>query len=180
MSVNDYYGGLTQKALEAARQHVIGVAECFTGPYYRGQDRSKWDNHFGGCFCLMDNATGKIILLAFIGDPAESKWDKYAKLAQEKAIRLFKHPKDQTSFDSRDDEKERYPGAVRGKQYIYSFSGFPAYGDTLTMACVAVEVETDGHGDPVEFLSAEDTIARNALITYVMYLNDSTNRATSH
>ncbi len=172
--INDHYGHIAYEAIKAARKHVIGVAKCFTSSYYRGRDLDKWGNHYGGCFCLMSNSTGKVILLTFIGKPEAKKWDKYMRLAQEKAQRLFKHPSDTTSWDSRDDAKERYPGAVRGTRYIYSFSGFPAYGDTLAMACVAEEIEhlmlsPQGRLEPEMWLSANDRQARNAAVTYALY-----------
>ncbi len=122
----------------------------------------------------MSNDTGKVILLAFIGEPDQKKWKKYMRLAQEKAERLFKHPGDMTSWDSRDDAKEQYPGAVRGTRYIYSFSGFPPYGDTLAMACVADEMEhvlanSGGRLEPEMWISAQDRQARDAAVTYALY-----------
>ena len=175
MPIVDVYGHLSQRVIDIARKHVKQIGRCFRDPQYQGDDKKDWANHFGGYFCLMDNKTGLILLATYIGDPAQFKMPKYARLAPEKVFRVFNNPQIRTSWDNRDDAKEWYPGAVRGIRYIYGFSGYPPHGDTLVSACVAEEIEhltldLDARLEPEMWISPGDNQARDAAVVYARYL----------
>lgn len=57
------------------------------------------------------------------GQLPEEKSIKYFTLAGEKRTRLGQYPEHVTSRESMDGDAEQYPGAIRGRDYIFSFSG---------------------------------------------------------
>ncbi len=86
------------------------------------------DRHGGYLFVLAPDGDGYCSVVGHILD--ESKRDRYRAFAEEKARRLASHPEHKTSFESRDEAKERYQGAIRtpGGACI-SFSGRPSAED---------------------------------------------------
>ncbi len=114
------------------------ITICFGGKRKRYPN---WIGKRGGCFCMMDAKTGQIVLLTLVGWVPEEKKLKYFLLAQEKAKRLFAHPQHLTSEESKNDGLEQYGGAIRGRKFIYSFSGLPAIGDSLISLKIAMGVE---------------------------------------
>lgn len=77
----------------------------------------------GGYLTIMDGGKGQIIMIILVGKIPIEKQDKYLTCSVEKAFRLFEHPEHKTSWESRDDDNMQYPGAIRGLEAIYSFSG---------------------------------------------------------
>ena len=53
--------------------------------------------------------------------------------AEEKALRLMRHPEHVASRQSRDPEQKRWGGAIRAGHYIYSLSGLPEMLDEAAM-----------------------------------------------
>ncbi len=110
-------------------------------------------NHFepdrqGGYFCLAEQDGTPIQVVLTVKDsifpvilPAEKK-AKYCRLAQEKNFRLGQHPEHSSSFQSasNNEKDEKYPGAIRGRAFLYSFSGFKALVDEATVLIAAVAV----------------------------------------
>lgn len=110
-------------------------------------------NHFeldrqGGYFCLAEQDGTPIQIVLTIKDsifpvalPPEKK-SKYCRLAQEKNFRLGLHPEHSSSFQSAssNEKDEQYPGAIRGRAFLYSFSGFKALIDEASMLVAAVAV----------------------------------------
>jgi len=92
----------------------------------------------GGYLCIGDNTTGVPFLLTLIGNMPEERARACAGFAQEKNRRLGANLHHRTSWESRDEEKEQYPGAVRGKQLLWSFSGFPSKTDEAAMLVSAI------------------------------------------
>jgi hypothetical protein len=99
--------------------------------------KEKCPDRPGGYFCFADGATGQIYVIARLGDPASAKAEKYMSLCQEKAFRLSQHDRHASSWQSRDEDLDRFGGAIRGhaqrmsgvfQPVILSFSG-------LTEAC---------------------------------------------
>ena len=78
---------------------------------------------FGGYLTVLDIRTGKVLVILACGIIPEDKKDKYLSFSQEKASRLFKHEGHKTSYESRDESNLMFPGAIRGEEGIYSFSG---------------------------------------------------------
>lgn len=81
------------------------------------------DRRTGGYLTIMDAEKGQIIAVLSVGKIPVEKQDKYLTCSIEKAFRLFEHPEHRTSWESRDDANMQYPGAIRGIEAIYSFSG---------------------------------------------------------
>lgn len=94
----------------------------------------------GGYCCVADAKTGLPFAIVGVGDAPPEKWPKYLTLCQEKASRLASHPDHWSSTQSRDDDKGRYPGAIRTDQadMLLSFSGLPATLDEALMLTVAI------------------------------------------
>lgn len=127
-----YYPIRAESIFEVAKLVLTSVMVCFS---------NKWKGPKGGCFCLMEKETGIIFFTSFFGNSPKEKMKKRFELAQEKANRLFQHPEHKTSWESRDPNNDKWGGAVSGKKYIYSFSGFPENMDTVAMAKLAELVE---------------------------------------
>jgi hypothetical protein len=110
--------------------HILrDVTVCFERS--GGTTNARWSGRRGGCYCMMDARTGKIVLLVLLGEFAYEKRDKYMAFAAEKCARLYAHPEHWTSAESANDAAEQYAGAIRGRQYLHSFSGLPSEGDSL-------------------------------------------------
>ena len=77
----------------------------------------------GGYLTILDEKTGKILLILSCGIIPPAKADKYLKFSQEKAHRLFTNKNHKTSYESKDEIRLMFPGAVRGEEGIYAFSG---------------------------------------------------------
>lgn len=106
------HGEHLHKMLFLAQKSIGLVAEKF------GEGRK------GGSLYVVTEE-GVPILQALIGEPEEGKAREYVHLSYEKAYRLLKYPEHVSSFQSRNDTKRQYPGAVRGSGLIASFSGLP-------------------------------------------------------
>ena len=80
-----------------------------------------------GYFSVFDcnEPGGAFMLIARIGLPPPEKNEKYLRLSQEKAQRLFSNPLHFSSYQSRDEAKDMWGGAVREVSTILSFSGLP-------------------------------------------------------
>lgn len=103
----------------------------------------------GGYFCLLDIQTGSILVTTIIGTVNSSKALKYKQLAEEKALRLHHlhifGGSVISSYQSRNEEEEKWGGAVLGERFIYSFSGLPELHDeciSLSIASVAGDIPT--------------------------------------
>ncbi len=116
------------------------LAEClfeeFLGRNYEGM---AWRS--GGYLALYDamyshgnGVAPRLILLMQVGEvEVPEKYARYAALAIEKAVRLASNHKHLTSFESRCEAEDKWPGAVRLKtrdyDLILSFSGATAIVD---------------------------------------------------
>lgn len=87
----------------------------------------------GGFLCVTE-LSGGLLLLAPIGAFRLDMTEAYRHFCQEKATRLASHQDHVLSRQSADEALERYPGAVRGSNYITSFSGLPGLDDELLSA----------------------------------------------
>jgi hypothetical protein len=77
----------------------------------------------GGYLTILDGETGKVLLILSCGIIPPEKAEKYLEFSQEKAYRLFAHKEHKTSYESKDETNSMFPGAIRGEEGIYSFSG---------------------------------------------------------
>ena len=105
-------------------------------------DDEGWAGHTGGYLCISDGKNGLPLLTMLIGEVFLQKAPKYLEFCQEKAARLAGHPNHQTSWESRNPEKDWWGGAVRFEDKILSFSGLPEMGDEAAMLRVVAK-----HGD---------------------------------
>ncbi len=81
---------------------------------------------YGGYLTILDKQDGKVLMILACGIIDPSKKDKYLEFSQEKAIRLLGHKDHKTSYDSSDETALKFPGAIKGSEAIYSFSGHQA------------------------------------------------------
>lgn len=78
---------------------------------------------FGGYLTILDAQDGKLLLVLACGVVPLEKAEKYRRLSLEKAQRVFENKEHNTSWDTQDEANAKYPGAIRGTEAIYSFSG---------------------------------------------------------
>jgi hypothetical protein len=111
-----------------------------------------------GYLTLMDGIKGEIAFTVPFGEIPAEKSEKYFKLSQEKATRLFSQVNmhlpngHTTSFESRNTENEEYGGAIyincRSTIFILSFSGMPELIDEAMMLVLTAKLVED-IGKPV-------------------------------
>jgi len=77
----------------------------------------------GFCFALYNRLGCHLVLKGIVGKVRDFKLPKYEQLVEEKASRLITRHDDHTSYQSRNEDSEKYGGAVRGKDCILSISG---------------------------------------------------------
>ncbi len=78
----------------------------------------------GGYLCVA-SLDGYILGILGLGKISKLKADKYFGLCQEKAKRLAANPDHLSSWQTRDESKNQFGGAIRTNYVILSFSGFP-------------------------------------------------------
>lgn len=91
---------------------------------------------FGGYLTVLDANDGKVLLVLACGFVPKDKTEKYYRLSIEKAKRVFVDKQHNTSWDSRDEANSQYPGAIRGVEGVYSFSGHQSDVDEAISASV--------------------------------------------
>ena len=74
---------------------------------------------------------------AKIGIVPPEKDEKYSRLAPEKVYRVHLTG-DASSWLTRDEKQNRWGGAIRGRKFIYGFSGFPELWDEAIVLELAV------------------------------------------
>ncbi len=98
------------------------------------------EDRTGGYFCLAEQ-NGRILTLTLLGTiPDLEKAKKYRHFAEEKALRLAEHSRHVSSWQSRDPKHDKWGGAIRTSNLIFSFSGFPELWDEALMLVTAVHV----------------------------------------
>lgn len=83
------------------------------------------NDYHGGYLCITDPKTGIPYLTLGLGQAMPEKWEKYLEFSMEKARRLAAHPEHVCSAQSRNDQTNQWPGAIRTRKIIISFSGLP-------------------------------------------------------
>lgn len=99
----------------------------------------------GGMFRLYrhNDSNGPTLIFTTVhGEPTEGKFERYWHFSAEKACRLAEYhlAGHVSSFQSRDDDREMYPGAIRAGEYYLSFSGLPSLADEAVCLLAAVDV----------------------------------------
>lgn len=93
----------------------------------------------GGYFAMYDIGRANLALLASIGYNLQSKVEARQQVSQEKCTRILANGHS-TSYVSRDPTAGRWGGAVRGTEYIFSFSGLPELWDEAAMFVLAIRL----------------------------------------
>ena len=127
----------------------------------------------GGYFCLAELTTGAPLLLSLFGDLSFDRMRDCSGFAQEKPARLAAHPEHVSSFQSKDKGTNKFPGAIRARHFIFSFSGFPSSVDEAAMLVLAVE------SDELTFSKARE-IASLMTLTNPHYLYNQTMLCSMH
>ena len=111
----------------------------------------------GGVFVILDSKTGVLVFACLVGKASPEKAKKYFEVALEKANRVFVE-KLQTSADSRDPDNGKWGGAIRGKVFIYSFSGLTEAQDEVCSIAACMDLNDEL---PYILLSLESRIINN-------------------
>lgn len=92
-----------------------------------------------GYFTLRTMNDGQVVLIARIGVCKPEKADKYLSFSQEKGLRLFQQREhDVSSWQTRNEEKDLWGGAIIAGDFILSFSGLPELTDEAVMIKTAL------------------------------------------
>ena len=91
-----------------------------------------------GYVTFFDARLGRNLLVTKVSMVPADKLEKYNRLSQEKASRLFANTAHVSSFQSRNEKLDRWAGAIRCLfPLILSFSGLPELADEALMIYVA-------------------------------------------
>lgn len=99
----------------------------------RFKDHEGWSGRAGGYFSVADAKNGLPLLTILIGEVPLNKAPKYREFAEEKNGRLASHPDHQSSYESRNPDRNEWGGAIRVMDKLLSFSGLPELGDEALM-----------------------------------------------
>lgn len=149
----------TERSLIETVRYLFPLAEKLVA--YKGR---------GGYLTIIDLKLSAILGTARIGAPPPKKFKKYFRLSAEKALRLLRHPKHNTSRQTRDIKRNKFSGAVRGSQFIVSFSGLPEIWDeALVISALVIEKEISFS----RALKITNTRTRKVFkVLYTAYLRD--------
>jgi len=116
-----------------------------------------------------------------VGTPDPEKDERYDYNSAEKALRLAGNPGDFSSWQTRNEDKKKWGGAIWGSsnlQRIYSLSGLPEHGDEASGLWMAIEF-----GDllPAEALViadySENTLFKNIYLKFDLQSRYAASRA---
>lgn len=115
---------------------TLSTADKLLGAYIKlglAEDRT------GGYFCISHLADNALLLLIRLGTPL-IKWEEFnISRTLEKSRRLFLNIKDGhlTSFESENHQRLEFGGAIKTKDFIFSFHGLPILGNEALMLALA-------------------------------------------
>jgi hypothetical protein len=99
-------------------------------------------NRKGGFLCIFNNRDGELWAgPEAIGFPAKEEIKQYKLFSKEKGERLFKNLRSTltySSFQSRDESKNKFGGAILANNLIVSFSGVTELGDEAICLVLAL------------------------------------------
>ena len=98
------------------------------------------DKKKGGYLSCTDRKSGNCIFILPVGDIPAAKQKKYQTLAMEKASRVYKLDTF-TSYETRDEAKDKWGGGISTLKYILAFSGLPELADEALMVSLAHHME---------------------------------------
>lgn len=103
--------------------------------------KKEWAGRSGAYLCIADASSGLPLFIALVGEVPDDKGEKYLVFCQEKARRLAAYREHQTSYESRDPGQNKWGGAVRGGEFIFSMSGLPELGDEAVMLALLCDLK---------------------------------------
>lgn len=119
----------------------------------------------GGYLTILNSDNGDLICVVALGSIKPEKVAKYRDLSLEKAVRLFRHPEHLASHESSNEEEGLYPGALRGLNFIVSFSGQqPNIDEALSFEAITIVERSDHRFHRVLRTYGEEVAPRNHLI----------------
>lgn len=108
----------------------------------------------GGYLAVIELGRGDLEMLVCLGYSPPEKVEKRVEFAIEKGKRLYGLT-DFTSYESRRPEMDRWGGAVRGRELIFSFSGLPELWDEAAMLVLAIRLGQLQETDVCDVISEE-------------------------
>ena len=130
----------------------------------------QWPDHSkdraGGYLVIIDKISGILQSLILVGQCEDKEARKYQSFAIEKAVRLHLHTKHQSSYQSRDEGREKYQGAIKAPNtnLIFSFSGFSESEDEVIALMAAI------HLGSIEIDEAKEIAKLSGNALFVQYL----------
>jgi len=136
---NDKIGGKTVFEIVNIASQVVGASINVPG----NEDRSRQ----GGYLVIREKGSGKILLLARVGQFPPADTEKYLNFAQEKGARLNKliAAGDISSWGSRDPESGKWGGAIVAGDLIVSFSGLKEIIDEAVTLVLSLRLDWITH-----------------------------------
>lgn len=118
-----------------------------------------------GYLTIRSSVDGLVLVIVEIGSCPAEKFTNYLRNSLEKGERLFANPDHCSSWMSRDAKNQKWGGAIRTKNYIFSFSGLPEFADEVLCVSIAQKfgcIEFD-EIDAI-FVQSQNTDGRVALM----------------
>lgn len=100
----------------------------------------KYSEKEGGYLTILNAVTGAVIAIIAIGKIPVDEQEKHFKASLEQARRVF-FSKLSSSFLTRNPEDEKYAGAIRANEYIYSFFGHSEENNEVISLMLSYEEE---------------------------------------
>jgi hypothetical protein len=102
-------------------------------PFCAGLSGNPSPEKLSGFLTIFDADKGRGVVTMPFGEIPADKLDKYFSISQEKAGRLYDHPENRSSWQTRDPDNNLWGGAIRVQNHIFSFSGLPELLDEALM-----------------------------------------------
>ncbi|MBI4091088.1 MAG: hypothetical protein HY422_03615 [Candidatus Komeilibacteria bacterium] len=118
------------------RRSIVKALEGLFPALRKFHDRE----YHGGYMNIAERSTGAPLLIMGVGNVPLERISRHLNFSIEKAMRLGANPKHESSAQSRNSDKDQYSGAIRARDLIFSFSGFPEDLDEAAMLGIAVYV----------------------------------------
>jgi hypothetical protein len=124
---------------------VIGVAQSIVRHMSQILRKVGEEPRRFGYLTIQRRRDGRVLLVAQIGECPDNKAEKYMTLSLEKGGRLYwcrscGFKNHLSSWQSRNEKRMKYGGAICAGPFILSFSGLPELADEAVMLRLAVEL----------------------------------------
>lgn len=96
--------------------------------------------YYGGILCVANANNGLPYMLLSVGEVWPGRFTVYLDSCLEQALRLASHPTHLSSAESRDDDAQHFPGAIRINDIILSFAGLDWALNESMVLCAARKI----------------------------------------